>query len=186
MNKSDLVKVVAERVGLTQKDVAAVVDAMIDVTTRTLVKGDEVSVAGLGKFVVRKYKIDTNPKDNDFWNQKLFSECDSIEDALFDDGEKMGSKKRSGKKQKESKNKQAILLVIFSRFDPLETKLSKREDLIENCGYRLTSPGLGKEVGASLGVIQSFYQGFFLAPTVTAGALKGAIFAANIYYCTLY
>ena len=52
---------------------------------------------------------------------------------------------------------------------------------IENCAYRLTSPGLGKEVGASLGVMQSFYQGFFLAPTVVAGALKGAIFAANIY-----
>ena len=42
-----------------------------------------------------------------------------------------------------------------------------------------TSPGLGKEVGASLGVIQSFYQGFFLAPTVVSGALKGAIFAAK-------
>ena len=52
---------------------------------------------------------------------------------------------------------------------------------VENCAYRLTSPGLGKEVGATLGVMQSFYQGFFLAPTVTAGALKGAIFAANVY-----
>ena len=52
---------------------------------------------------------------------------------------------------------------------------------IEQCAYRLTSPGLGKEVGASLGVMQSFYQGLFLAPTVVAGALKGAIFAANIY-----
>ena len=52
---------------------------------------------------------------------------------------------------------------------------------VERCAYRLTSPGLGKEVGASLGVMQSFYQGFFLAPTVTAAALKGAIFAANIY-----
>ncbi len=52
---------------------------------------------------------------------------------------------------------------------------------IENAAYRLTSPGLGKEVGASLGVTRSFYQGFFLAPTVTAGALKGAIFAANVY-----
>ena len=46
---------------------------------------------------------------------------------------------------------------------------------------RLTSPGLGREVGASLGVMKDFYQGFFLAPTVTASALKGAIFAANIY-----
>ena len=57
----------------------------------------------------------------------------------------------------------------------------ERKDLIEQCAYRLTSPGLGKEVGASLGVMQSFYQGLFLAPTVVAGALKGAIFAANVY-----
>ena len=55
------------------------------------------------------------------------------------------------------------------------------EACIENCAYRLTSPGLGKEVGASLGVMQSFFQGLFLAPHVVAGALKGAIFAANIY-----
>jgi len=52
---------------------------------------------------------------------------------------------------------------------------------IENAAYRLTSPGLGKEVGASLGVLRSFYQGLFLAPTVTLSALKGAVFAANIY-----
>ena len=56
-----------------------------------------------------------------------------------------------------------------------------KKECVENAAYRLTSPGLGKEVGASLGVIQSFYQGFFLAPTVVSGALKGAIFAANIY-----
>ena len=56
-----------------------------------------------------------------------------------------------------------------------------KEAYVENCAYRLTSPGLGKEVGATFGVMQSFYQGFFLAPTVTAGALKGAIFAANLY-----
>lgn len=55
------------------------------------------------------------------------------------------------------------------------------KECIDNISYRLTAPGLGKEVGANLGSIQSFYQGFFLAPTVTAGALKGAIFAANIY-----
>ena len=64
---------------------------------------------------------------------------------------------------------------------PIGGYIAGREDLIENCAYRLTSPGLGKEVGASLGVIQSFYQGFFLAPTVVCGALKGAVFAANIY-----
>ena len=52
---------------------------------------------------------------------------------------------------------------------------------IENCAYRLTSPGLGKEVGASLNTNLSLYQGLFFAPTVTASALKGAIFAANIY-----
>ena len=55
------------------------------------------------------------------------------------------------------------------------------ESCIENCAYRLTSPGLGKEVGASLGVMQSFFQGLFLAPHVVAGALKGAVFAANVY-----
>ncbi len=52
---------------------------------------------------------------------------------------------------------------------------------VEQCAFRLTSPGLGKDVGANLGVMQSFYQGLFLAPVVTAAALKGAIFAANLY-----
>ncbi len=52
---------------------------------------------------------------------------------------------------------------------------------IQNASFRLTCPGLGQEVGANLGLIQSFYQGLFLAPTVVASALKGAIFAANLY-----
>ena len=56
-----------------------------------------------------------------------------------------------------------------------------RRDCVERAAYRLTAPGLGKEVGASLGVSQSLYQGLFLSPTVVAGALKGAIFAANVY-----
>ena len=64
---------------------------------------------------------------------------------------------------------------------PIGGYIAGRKDLIEQCAYRLTSPGLGKEVGASLGVMQSFYQGLFLAPTGVAGALKGAVFAANIY-----
>ena len=64
---------------------------------------------------------------------------------------------------------------------PIGGYIAGTEKCIEQCAYRLTSPGLGKEVGASLGVMQSFYQGFFLAPTVTASALKGAIFAANVY-----
>ena len=64
---------------------------------------------------------------------------------------------------------------------PIGGYIVGKEDYVENCAYRLTSPGLGKEVGATLGVMQSFYQGFFLSPTVTAGALKGAVFAANVY-----
>ena len=52
---------------------------------------------------------------------------------------------------------------------------------VERCAYRLSAPGLGQEVGANLGLMPSLYQGFFLAPTVVAGALKGAIFAANVY-----
>lgn len=64
---------------------------------------------------------------------------------------------------------------------PIGGYVAGTEACIENCAYRLTSPGLGKEVGASLGVMQSFFQGFFMAPTVVAGALKGAIFAANVY-----
>ncbi len=55
------------------------------------------------------------------------------------------------------------------------------KECVENAAHRLTSPGLGKEVGASLGIMQSFFQGLFLAPTVVAAALKGAIFAANVY-----
>lgn len=64
---------------------------------------------------------------------------------------------------------------------PIGGYIVGKKECVENAAYRLTSPGLGKEVGASLGVIQSFYQGFFMAPTVVSGALKGAIFAANIY-----
>ncbi len=52
---------------------------------------------------------------------------------------------------------------------------------VERCAYRLSAPGLGQEVGANLGILPSFYQGLFLAPTVVAGALKGAIFAAGLY-----
>ena len=63
---------------------------------------------------------------------------------------------------------------------PVGGYIAGRKDCVEKAAYRLTSPGLGKEVGASLNVIQSFYQGLFLAPTVTASALKGAIFAANM------
>lgn len=64
---------------------------------------------------------------------------------------------------------------------PIGGYVAGRADLIENCACRLTSPGLGKEIGATLGVNQAFFQGLFLSPTVVASALKGAILAANIY-----
>ena len=64
---------------------------------------------------------------------------------------------------------------------PLGGYIVGRKDLVELAAYRLTAPGLGKEVGASLQVNSAFYQGLFLAPTVVASALKSAIFAANLY-----
>ncbi len=64
---------------------------------------------------------------------------------------------------------------------PIGGYIAGRRECVENAAFRLTSPGLGKEVGASLGVLKDFYQGLFLAPTVTASALKGAIFAASLY-----
>ena len=64
---------------------------------------------------------------------------------------------------------------------PIGGYIVGKKNCVENAAFRLTSPGLGREVGASLQVLPSFYQGLFLAPTVTAGALKGAIFAANLY-----
>lgn len=64
---------------------------------------------------------------------------------------------------------------------PIGGYIVGKKGLIDMCAYRLTAPGLGKEVGATLGINRAFFQGFFLAPTVTAGALKGAIFAAGIY-----
>ena len=59
--------------------------------------------------------------------------------------------------------------------------IAGKKEYIEKCAYRLTAPGLGKEVGATLGINQSMFQGLFLAPTVVASALKGAIFAAKIF-----
>ena len=64
---------------------------------------------------------------------------------------------------------------------PIGGYIAGKRECVENAAFRLTSPGLGKEVGASLGVLKDFYQGIFLAPTVTASALKGAVFAANLY-----
>ncbi len=64
---------------------------------------------------------------------------------------------------------------------PIGGYIVGKQECVENAAYRLTSPGLGKEVGASLGMMQSFFQGFFMAPTVVNSALKSAVFAANVF-----
>lgn len=64
---------------------------------------------------------------------------------------------------------------------PIGGYIVGRKDCVDQASYRLSAPGLGKEVGASLGINQALFQGLFLAPTVVAAALKGAIFAANVY-----
>jgi len=64
---------------------------------------------------------------------------------------------------------------------PIGGYICGTEECVSRCAYRLSAPGLGQEVGANLGVMTALYQGFFLAPTVVAGAEKGAVFAANLY-----
>ena len=64
---------------------------------------------------------------------------------------------------------------------PIGGYICGTRECVERCAYRLSAPGLGQEVGANLGLMPAFYQGLFLSPTVVAGALKGAVFAANIY-----
>ncbi len=64
---------------------------------------------------------------------------------------------------------------------PIGGYICGRKDLIDRCAYRLSAPGLGQEIGANLGILPSLYQGFFLSPTVTASAVKGAVFAAAVY-----
>ncbi|SDJ00255.1 methionine gamma-lyase family protein [Salimicrobium halophilum] len=57
--------------------------------------------------------------------------------------------------------------------------IAGRKDLIDKCAHRLTAPGLGKGIGASLSVLQEMYQGVFLAPHMVGEALKGALFTAK-------
>ncbi len=64
---------------------------------------------------------------------------------------------------------------------PIGGYIAGTKHCVDRCAYRLSAPGLGQEVGANLGLMTSLYQGFFLSPTVVAGAEKGAIFAANLY-----
>lgn len=64
---------------------------------------------------------------------------------------------------------------------PIGGYIAGTQKCIDRCHYRLSAPGVGQDVGASLGVLTNFYQGFFLSPTVTAGAMKGALFASALY-----
>ncbi|MBU5332611.1 aminotransferase class I/II-fold pyridoxal phosphate-dependent enzyme [Anaerocolumna aminovalerica] len=64
---------------------------------------------------------------------------------------------------------------------PIGGYIVGKEEYVDNAAFRLTAPGLGKEVGATLGINSLLYQGFFMAPQVVSGALKAAIYAANIY-----
>lgn len=64
---------------------------------------------------------------------------------------------------------------------PIGGYICGTQECVSRCAFRLSAPGLGQEVGANLGLMTALYQGFFLAPTVVAGAEKGAIFAANLY-----
>ena len=59
--------------------------------------------------------------------------------------------------------------------------IAGKKACIERCAYRLSAPGLGREVGANLGLLTQFYQGLFMAPTVVSAAVKGAVFAAACY-----
>lgn len=59
--------------------------------------------------------------------------------------------------------------------------IAGRRDLVELCGYRLTSPGIGREAGCSLDQNRSMYQGLFFAPSVTASAVKTATFASALF-----
>ena len=64
---------------------------------------------------------------------------------------------------------------------PVGGYIAGKKEYVENAAYRMTCPGLGREVGPSLGVNPAMYQGFFMAPVIVSSALKGAIFAANVY-----
>ena len=60
--------------------------------------------------------------------------------------------------------------------------IAGRKDLVESCAYRLTTPGNGREVGATLGTNRELFMGAFQAPVVTGEALKTAVFAAALFH----
>jgi len=75
----------------------------------------------------------------------------------------------------------SLIKNIGGGIAPIGGYICGTKECVANAATRLTTPGLGKEVGASMSATRQFAQGLFLAPTVTAAALKGAIFAANVY-----
>ena len=102
-----------------------------------------------------------------------YRQVDLLEDGEFD---------LEGIKEALNEKTKLVTIQRSKGYAPRKTLSVERiGKIIELCANRLTAPGLGKEVGATLGANRAFFQGFFLAPTVTAGALKGAIFAANVY-----
>ena len=64
---------------------------------------------------------------------------------------------------------------------PIGGYICGTQKCVDRCAYRLSAPGLGQEVGANLGLMPALYQGFFLAPSVVSGAVKGAVFVAACY-----
>ncbi len=75
----------------------------------------------------------------------------------------------------------SLIKNIGGGLAPVGGYIAGKKEYVEQCAFRLTSPGLGKEVGASLGLLPSFYQGLFFAPTVVANAVKSAVFAAGVF-----
>lgn len=75
----------------------------------------------------------------------------------------------------------SLIKNLGGGFAPTGGYIVGTRECIDNAAFRLTAPGVGKDVGASLGTMRSFYQGLFMAPTVVASAVKGAVFAANMY-----
>ena len=64
---------------------------------------------------------------------------------------------------------------------PIGGYIVGKKELVEKCAIRLTAPGLGKEAGATLGVTKALFQGLFYAPTVTAAAVKTAVYCAAVF-----
>lgn len=64
---------------------------------------------------------------------------------------------------------------------PIGGYIVGKEEYVDNAAFRLTAPGMGKEVGPTLGVTASLIQGLFMAPQVVSGSLKGAMFASRLF-----